>query len=373
MSESTAYFGRIGYQIPLETNPAEFFLDLINTDLDRDGDIRRRTDEICQSWTSSEHHSRLGQTIQKLGEASPANGGSNSTSHTKVERPSPWTIPTVLIHRSYIKSYRDVFAYGIRVAMYLGLAILMGTVFLRFGSDQRYVQPYINAIFFGGAFLSFMAVAYVPAFLEDLHTFKQERANGLVGPLAFMTANFLIGLPFLFAIALLFSVVEYWLTGFRADGSAFFMWVLWLFLDLIAAESLVVLVSSIFDVFVVALAITAFANGLWMCVDGFLVPMSILNVFWKYVFHYIDYQAYVFQGMMVNEFQHREYRCSEMSEGQYQCNYPSDLNSEGRFRGTDVLKEFRIDTGLEGTWIGIMVGIIAGYRLLAYAVLVLRK
>ncbi|KAK7212000.1 hypothetical protein V2G26_019178 [Clonostachys chloroleuca] len=80
------------------------------------------------------------------------------------------------------------------------------------------------------------------------------------------------------------------------------MWVMWLLLDQLAAESLVVRVSSISPIFFVALAVTAFANGLWMVVDGFLVPMTILNPFWKYVFHYIDYQAYVFQGMMVNEF-----------------------------------------------------------------------
>jgi hypothetical protein len=28
----------------------------------------------------------------------------------------------------------------------LGLAILMGTVWLRLGSDQKYIQPHINAI-----------------------------------------------------------------------------------------------------------------------------------------------------------------------------------------------------------------------------------
>lgn len=42
-----------------------------------------------------------------------------------------------------------------------------------------------------------MAVAYVPAFLEDRATFAKERANGLYGPLSFMTANFLVGIPFL--------------------------------------------------------------------------------------------------------------------------------------------------------------------------------
>lgn len=64
---------------------------------------------------------------------------------------------------------------------------------------------------------------------------------------------------------------------------------MWLFLDLLAGESLVILVSSIFPNFVVALALTAFANGLWMSVGGFLVSPTILNPFWRYVFHYIDY------------------------------------------------------------------------------------
>lgn len=45
--------------------------------------------------------------------------------------------------------------------------------------------------------MSFMAVAYVPAFLEDRATFAKERANGLYGATPFMVSNFLIGLPFL--------------------------------------------------------------------------------------------------------------------------------------------------------------------------------
>ncbi len=53
------------------------------------------------------------------------------------------------------------------------------------------------AQFFGSAFMSFMAVAYVPAFLEDRAIFVKERANGLYGPTAFLVSNFLIGLPYL--------------------------------------------------------------------------------------------------------------------------------------------------------------------------------
>ena len=94
-------------------------------------------------------------------------------------------------------------------------------------------------------------------------------------------------------ISVLFSTIAYWLVNLQPTGTAFLTWIMWLFLDLLAAESLVVFVSAIFPNFVISLALTAFANGLWMSVGGFLVPPTILNAFWKYVFHYIDYQVSV--------------------------------------------------------------------------------
>ncbi len=369
------YFGALGYAMPVEINPAEYLLDLINTDFVREGDdSRARMEHIHGAWANSNESRAIRAEIEtSMSESGiPEKAGPN-ISKIEPEKQNALMVPLVLLHRSWIKSYRDVVAYGIRIVMYLGLAILMGTVFLRLHTTQTDIQPFINAIFFGSAFMSFMAVAYVPAFLEDRATFAKERANGLCGPFAFTIANFVIGLPYLFLIALLFSVVEYWLSNFRPNANAFWIWVLWLFLDLVAAESLIVLVSSIFPVFVVALAVAAFANGLWMCVDGFLVPMSTLNVFWKYLFHYIDYQAYVFQGMLVNEFENRTFDCAGSAQSGYQCMYQSDLASVGKIRGTAILDAFNYHTGLEGQWIGIMIGIIAGYRILGWLVLVLKK
>ena len=213
-----------------------------------------------------------------------------------------------------------------------------------------------------------MAVAYVPAFLEDRSTFVKERANGLYGPFTFLLSNLLTGLPFLFIISLLFSTVAYWLMNMNPTGSAFMTWTMWLFLDLLAAESLVVLLASLFPNFVVALALIAFANGLWMSVGGFLVSMPVLNVFWKYVFHYVDYQAYVFQGMMVNEFGRRSYACGHAADGSCQCLYPSALQADCKISGSAVLENYGYDAGKEGEWVGILLGIIVVYRLLAWVV-----
>jgi hypothetical protein len=224
--------------------------------------------------------------------------------------------------------------------------------------------------------MSFMAVAYIPAYLEDLSLFKKERANGLYGPVAFMVSNFITGLPFLcestskpccildgntddlltVPIALIYSIIAYWLANFNPHGINFMRWVMWLFLDLVAAESLVVLISTLAPIFVVSLAATAFANGLWMSCSGFMVSPNRLNVFYRYVFHYIDYQAYVFQGMVVNEFKGREYRCGPKCE----CEYITELAPQCKIDGQGVIEIFGYNTHSQAKWVAIMIAIIAG-------------
>ncbi|CAG7981755.1 unnamed protein product [Penicillium olsonii] len=362
------YFDSIGHPVPLQTNPAEFLLDLVSSDFSRTKEpAGERVQAIQHAWKESTQSIAFERQIAER--VNSVEKVTKDWTEDDMTRPNGLSITMALLHRSFIKSYRDVVAYGIRIVMYLGLAIMMGTVWLRLHPSQEYIQPFTNAIFFGSAFMSFMAVAYVPAFLEDRATFAKERANGLYGATPFMVSNFIIGLPFLFLISMLFSIISYWLSNFQPTAEAFFTWVMWIFLDLVAAESLVVLVTAIFPNFVIALALVAFANGLWMSVGGFLVTPTILNPFWKYVFHYIDYQAYVFQGMMVNEFAERNYSCGPGC----QCMYTTDLADQCMIRGTGVLESYGYATGRTGKWAGILVGIIAVYRLFGWIALYLRK
>lgn len=179
--------------IPLYMNPAEFMIDLVNTDFALDqARASQKVLWLQGEWNKSEGSNTTSREIE-------AESRTEENVRVRSSRGSPnkLLLPLTLVHRSLIKSYRDVIAYGIRIAMYMGLAIMMGTVWLRLSTEQDNIQAFINAIFFGGAFMSFMAVAYIPAFLEDRALLIKERANGLYGPGSFMLANFITGVPFL--------------------------------------------------------------------------------------------------------------------------------------------------------------------------------
>lgn len=337
-------------------NISEFVLDMINTDFNNgayDIDILhqfylRKKDENISSKESIESY------------------------HPKLTRKNNAGIvyqTLVLCHRSFLKAFRDILAYYVRMVMYMGLAIMMGTVWLRLVYNQAEIQLFINAIFFSGAFMSFMSVAYIPAYLEDYHSFKRENSNGLYGPFPFILSNFIISIPFLFITNILFCVITYFLVNFHRSSKGFWYYVMWLFLDLLAAESLTVLLSTIFPYFVVALALTAFSNGLWMSVGGFLVSEKILNVFWYYTFYWIDYQRYVFQGMMFNQFSDTVYTCGSHC----QCMYSSELQLQCKIQGTAVLESLGYSKSNIGFWVGMIIVITFVMRVLTYVVLRMRS
>jgi ABC-type multidrug transport system ATPase subunit len=362
-----SYFDDIGFPMPNLTNPADFLLRISSIDFERDTDAARaRLGNIHEAWKSNPKPASTTASSLKDLATLP-----DDDYYSTIEAGSGFgrfiNITWTLLHRSWIKSYRDLLVYGLRFGMYLGLAIMMGTVWLRLPPTQASLQPYANCILFGSTFMSFMAVVYVPAFVEDRAVFVKDRANGLYGSTPFVISNFLVGLPYLFIITITSSSFAYWMVNFRPDGVAFMVWIMWMYLNLVAAESLVVLMSALFPNFVGALALTAMANGIWMACNGFMVPVIALNVFYKYVFYYINYQAYVFRGLVVNEFGFRNYTCGDDCF----CMFNSRLASECLIEGSGVLQSYGFDVTAdpEAKRVGITIGIIAVMRLMGWAAL----
>jgi hypothetical protein len=138
-----------------------------------------------------------------------------------------------------------------------------------------------------------------------------------------------------------------------------------MYLNLVAAESLVVLMSSLFPHFIAMLALTAFANSIWMACNGFMVTQPLLNPFYRYVFYYIDYQAYVFRGLVVNEFGYRTYGCGDGC----QCMYITALKDQCMIDGAGVLGMYGFDTNGVAKDVGIVIAIALVLRLMGWAAL----
>lgn len=156
MRAAAEHFTSLGYRVPHHINPAEFLLELVNIDFASDkAAARAELAKMQTAWSGSWRAEQLRTDIAALdvGTAGNRPGGDrsmkaieeNHKNHLR-EKPGPVSVVLTLLHRSFIKSYRDVVVYGIRLAMYLGLAIMMGTVWVRLPAEQKSIIPLINAI-----------------------------------------------------------------------------------------------------------------------------------------------------------------------------------------------------------------------------------
>ena len=135
--------------MPLQINPAKFVIELTNIDFARDKAAAKERLGLIHSSRATA--SSLLSEIKRIGRT----GGDGRLPYE--ERSSS--------NHSFIKSYRDIVTYGIRIAMYTGklsspapklwsngtpgLAIMMGTVWLSLKVDQSSIILSTNAIMCG--------------------------------------------------------------------------------------------------------------------------------------------------------------------------------------------------------------------------------
>lgn len=120
LPEVWPYFESMGAAIPTHTNPAEFLLDLTSSDFAQgNDDAQERILKLQVNWQGSPEAVDIAVAA--------------STTVTEKDRPGSLlglstsrstfiAVVVALLHRSFIKSYRDVVVYGIRLAMYIGMS-----------------------------------------------------------------------------------------------------------------------------------------------------------------------------------------------------------------------------------------------------------
>ena len=107
----------MGAPMPRYVNPAEFLLDLASSDFTRSADSpQNRILKMHVNWQCSPGALDISQLA--LSRFSEKDGSGHliepNFKNTFI------TVTIALFHRSFIKSYRDIVAYGIRFAMYIG-------------------------------------------------------------------------------------------------------------------------------------------------------------------------------------------------------------------------------------------------------------
>ncbi|CAA7397427.1 unnamed protein product [Spirodela intermedia] len=247
--------------------------------------------------------------------------------------------------------------FATKIVQSLAAGLGLGSVFMR--ADD--LQARVGFFAFSLTFLLSSTTEALPVFLRERKIVARETSRGAYRVSSYALANAAVYLPLLLAAALLYAAPVYWLVGLRRelDGFLFFALVVWL--AMAAANSLLSCVAALAPSFVVGSSAAAGLLGCFFLFSGYFIAKESIPRQWIFV-HYLSLFKYPFEAFLINEY--------GGEGGRRMC-----LQREGGACVVDG-EMFLGREGLEGarrwTRAGVMAGFVAGYRVLAFAVLWLR-
>ncbi|KAA8536436.1 hypothetical protein F0562_028914 [Nyssa sinensis] len=304
-SAANEFFASNGFPCPTLQNPSDHFLKTINKDFDVDIEQgsagKTPTEEVINTLINSYKSSYSCKEVCRQVTAICIQEGEalKKRSHASI-----LTQCLVLTKRSFLNMYRDLGYYWFRLAIYITLALGLGTIYFDLGSSYSSIQARGSLLMFVASFLTFMAIGGFPSFVEDMKVFERERLNGHYGTGAFVIANTVSSVPFLLLISVIPGAIAYYFAGLQKGYEHFFYFASMLFTSMMLVESLMMIVASIVPTFLMGIITGAGIQALMILGAGFFrLPNDLPKPFWKYPLYYIAFHTYAFQGFYKNEFE----------------------------------------------------------------------
>ncbi|KAK4799553.1 hypothetical protein SAY86_024918 [Trapa natans] len=339
-STAAEFFASAGFPCPILQSPSDHFLKTINKDFamgdDAEEDLEVSVEEaigaLARSYKSSKYYR---ETLQQVAEIHKQ--GLEGVGRLKAEKrskPSFWTQCSVLTRRSSVNMYRDRGYYWFRLAIHMGIALSMGTIYYDIG------------------------YAY-----ESIQVFIRERLNGHYGTGAFVVGNVVSSMPYLLLLTVAPGAAIYYLPGMHGGAGSFLYFLSLLFANMVAMEGLMMVVASVVPNFLMGIIVGSGVQGVMILGAGiFRLPKDIPKPFWKYPTYYIALHRYAYQGLCRNEFEGMSFEVP-IDGGIGQGNMVVD--------GEQVLRHyFQIEEGYskwDNLW--ILIGMALFYRLLFFAII----
>ncbi|CAH0477012.1 unnamed protein product [Peronospora belbahrii] len=284
-----AHFFAMGYVCPMYTNPAEYFVHLVNTNF-HDG---LKLEPFVRALKESAEPQRLRADVVR--DRSRRDHLANPEL-LKAMRPWPMDQFLVLLKRNMTNNWRHPGVFWLRVLMYVLLSLMVGTMYLSSNAEIK-ATSIVSLLFYVQAFLVFMSVAALPALLEHRAVMEREMRAYALSLTGYTMSNLLASLPGIFLISVLASVI----VVFLARVQTFYTFLINLTLSLVAAESLMHLLGAAVPHYIMGIALGAGLFGMFMLCEGFMVPFADMPVYWKWGY-YIAFHTYSFESFMYEHF-----------------------------------------------------------------------
>ncbi|KAM7250961.1 hypothetical protein ACFE04_022844 [Oxalis oulophora] len=286
-----------GWQIPRHVNVLEFAIDVVDS-------------LIIQNYNSSFPQSQIEDQNTIYLQEKPLRYA-NSQSREIL----------ILGKRFCSNIFRTKQLFATRVIQSLVAGFVLGTVFFNVGKDhqgQVSLQTRIGFFAFSLTFLLSSTTEGLPIFLQERRILMRETSRGAYRVSSYVVSNFLVFLPFLLMVGILYSTPVYWLVGLRKDtidGYLYYSLVVWMVV--LMSNSFVACFSALVPNFIMGNSVIAGLMGSFFLFSGYFISEKNIPNYWIFM-HYLSLFKYPYECFMINEYggEQGRRRCIQFVEGE---------------------------------------------------------
>ncbi|KAL5720086.1 ABC transporter G member 23 [Ranunculus cassubicifolius] len=238
----------------------------------------------------------------------------------------------------------------------------LGSVFLQVSTDEDGVAGRLGLFAFSLSFLLSSTVEALPIFLQERRVLMKEASRGAYRVSSYMVANTIIFVPFLFAVAIIFSIPVYWLVGLNPSFSAFAFFVFIVWMIVLMASSLVLFLSAVSPDFISGNSLICTVLASFFLFSGYFIPRDTIPKYWLFMY-YISLYKYPLDALIVNEYWSMKEKCFSWKDVDHlSCS----------LTGSDILRNRGLENDTRWMNVGIMLGFFVFYRVLCWIILARR-
>jgi hypothetical protein len=192
VNDSIGYFESIGYPVPPATNPAEFYLDLVNSDFSDEAAVTSILDKWEENGPGSvsSHHKKGFDDDGQQGV-------------TEIKRGGVVKEMVVMLRRHFTMVYRDPILYIGRALVFLISNLIFAFVY--WSAREQVQSQALNKMWILIWYIavpSNMGVVAVFALNDEFKSILRESKNGMVSAGSYVLAKSIITLPIFFIFAI---------------------------------------------------------------------------------------------------------------------------------------------------------------------------
>lgn len=223
ISECLPHFESLGYPLPAFVNPAEHLIDIAAVDI-RSAELEAtssvRVEGMKQAWrrvSESQASAIPDQNLSRRLESQIITVHSRQCALSRQIR--------VLTARTWKVTLRDPLGVASSLVEATAMGVLMGWIFLSLDGSLSGIRSREGALYTAASLQGYLILLFeVFRLTIDIKIFDRERGEGVVGIPAFLISRrlarlFIEDIP----VPLIFSVIFYFMAGFRAEAGQFFI------------------------------------------------------------------------------------------------------------------------------------------------------